>query len=40
MKIDVAAIEKQVYSANENLELGDIFDAVCQENHLNPEAVE
>ncbi|BAT56568.1 hypothetical protein NOS3756_55800 (plasmid) [Nostoc sp. NIES-3756] len=40
MKIDVAAIEKQVWSADVNLELGDVFDAVCQEHHLNSEALE
>ncbi|MBD2505615.1 hypothetical protein [Anabaena azotica] len=40
MKIDVAAIEKQVWSADVNLELGDVFDAVCEEHHLNTEHLE
>lgn len=38
--IDVAAIEQQVWSANVNLELSDIFDTVCQEHHLNSEHLE
>jgi hypothetical protein len=38
--IDVAAIEKQVWSADVTLGSADVFDAVCEKHHLNPEALE